>query len=276
MTDPVTTRADLDVSKTATPNPVVNGQNATYTITVRNTGPSVSRSVVVSDPVPAPLTYVSSSSTQGTCTQGAGTVTCAVGDLALNATATITVVAAVPSAGGANGVTNTATATSSTTDPVTTNNSASYQLQTGASANIVMSKTATATVTAGQAVTFNLTARNDGPSDAQGVTITDSVPASVTGVIASTTTPGAACAVTGNAVTCSDAHPRQRREPRGHGDRHGGAGHPRRQPRQLGLGHRHHPGRPDPVRQHGYLDQPGADPRRRVGRQDRPRHRHRR
>ena len=70
-TDTVTTRADLDVAKTATPNPVVNGQNVTYTITVRNIGPSVSRNVVLTDPVPAPLTYVSSSSTQGTCTQAA-------------------------------------------------------------------------------------------------------------------------------------------------------------------------------------------------------------
>ncbi|MGG5258682.1 CARDB domain-containing protein [Phycicoccus avicenniae] len=202
--DAVTTRADLDVSKTAAPNPVINGQNVTYTMTVRNIGPSVSRSVVLSDPVPAPLGYVSSSSTQGTCSQAGGTVTCAIGDLALGAAATITVVAAVPGGGGAEGVVNTATVTSPTTDPVSGNNSASYALTTGASANIVLSKTAAPQpVTAGAQITFTLTARNDGPSTASVVTITDPLPSSVAPVSATTTTPGASCSIAGQDVTCT-------------------------------------------------------------------------
>ncbi len=204
VSDTVTSRADLVLSKTASPTPVVDGEVATYTITVRNSGPSVSRGVVVTDPVPSPLTYVSSASSHGSCAEVGGTVTCSLGDLTVGTTATVTVVARVPSAGGANGVTNTAGVTSTTTDPEPGNNTASYRLQTGASANIVMTKTAsTRMVTAGQQVTFLLTARNTGPSDATTVTISDTLPASLTGITASTSTVGAGCAVAGQTVTCT-------------------------------------------------------------------------
>ncbi|MBB2987761.1 DUF7507 domain-containing protein [Terracoccus luteus] len=204
VTDTVTTAADLDLDKGATPVPVVNGQDVTYTLRVRNLGPSTSRGVVLTDPVPAPLVFRSAAPSQGSCTQSGGTVTCLLGDVPLGATATVTVVAAVPPAGGANGVTNTARVTASTTDPATVNNTASYRLSTGASANVVMSKTAgPATATAGAPVTFTLTARNAGPSDAQGVTVTDQVPASVAISAVTTTTPGATCTTTGNAVSCT-------------------------------------------------------------------------
>lgn len=167
VTDTVDASADLTISKRATPNPVVDGQDATYTITVRNNGPSVSRNVVVTDPIPAPLTFGSVTSSQGTCTRNGAAVTCSLGDLPLGAAATITVVAGVPAAGGANGVTNTARVTADTPDPVAANNEASYQLQTGASADLSMTKTASpATLTAGQAVSFTLTSTNSGPSNA--------------------------------------------------------------------------------------------------------------
>jgi uncharacterized repeat protein (TIGR01451 family) len=91
---------DVSITKTASPNPVRVGQPLTYTLVVKNTGPSAATGVTVKDPLPTTdVTYVSSSSTVGTCTFAAATVTCAIGNLAIGASATITihVTAATPS-----------------------------------------------------------------------------------------------------------------------------------------------------------------------------------
>lgn len=206
-TSPITASADLAITKSAAP--VVDGAQAVYTIVVTNNGPSVARSVSVSDPVPAPLTYASSSSTQGTC-NAAGTpttVTCAVGDLAPGESATVTVRAGTPGDGSGRGASNTATVSSPTPDPINGNNSATYVLPTTAQADVSLAKTVSPNpVVAGQTVTYTLTATNNGPSVATGVTITDAVPARVTGVSATTSTGGATCAATsGNNVSCSAA-----------------------------------------------------------------------
>jgi uncharacterized protein len=64
----------------ASPNPVTHGSNLTYTISVYNNGPDVSDRDVITDVVPAGTTFVSYSTTNGTCTHPAvgstGTVTC--------------------------------------------------------------------------------------------------------------------------------------------------------------------------------------------------------
>ncbi|CAM3715836.1 hypothetical protein [Nocardioides zeicaulis] len=203
----VATRADLAVTKSA--DAVVDGTDATYTIVATNTGPSTARSVQVTDPVPGSLTYVSSGTSRGSCA-AAGTpttVTCDVGDLAPGESATVTVRAHTPADGSARGASNTATATSPTTDPAPGNNSATYVLPTASQADLSLSKTvAPNPVVAGGTVTWVLTAHNNGPSLASTVTVTDTVPDPVVGVVASTSTPGASCApVSGNRVSCTVA-----------------------------------------------------------------------
>ncbi|MBA3780411.1 MAG: DUF11 domain-containing protein [Nocardioides sp.] len=203
----VATSADLSITKSATPVPVLDGDVATYSIVVTNNGPSVARAVGVVDQVPAPLTYLSSSSTQGTCTPAGSptNVSCAVGDLPVGGSATITLRAQTPGDGSGRGVANTAAVSSTTADPVAGNNSATYTLPTASQADLSMGKTVTPSpVIAGQDVTYRLTARNNGPSQAGGVTITDTVGGRVTGVSASSPTPGASCAATaGNNVSCT-------------------------------------------------------------------------
>ncbi|MDT0187071.1 hypothetical protein Q9S36_43490 [Microbacterium sp. ARD31] len=201
----IDTLADLAVTTSA--DPVVDGNVATYTIVVTNNGPSTARSVKVTDPVPAPLTYVGATTDRGTCAAAGdpATVTCDVGDLAVGASATVTVQAQTPADGTARGTSNTATVTSPTNDPVPGNNSATHVLPTASQADLSLTKTATPNpVVAGGTVTWRLTARNNGPSVASTVTIDDVVPARVTDVTATTTTPGADCApVAGNEVTCT-------------------------------------------------------------------------
>jgi uncharacterized repeat protein (TIGR01451 family) len=59
------TSADLIISKTGSPDPVVAGNNLTYTIRVQNCGPATAVNVSVSDPLPAGTTFISASQTSG-------------------------------------------------------------------------------------------------------------------------------------------------------------------------------------------------------------------
>jgi aldose sugar dehydrogenase len=111
---------DLSVSKSASPNPGEVGTNLTYRITVTNNGPAQATIVTLTDTVPAGVTLVSASATQGTPCTGSTTVNCALGTLAKDATATVSIIV-TPSGQGQ--VSNTATATAAETDFATGNNS---------------------------------------------------------------------------------------------------------------------------------------------------------
>jgi uncharacterized repeat protein (TIGR01451 family) len=113
--------ADMAIVKTATPTPTVNeGDPLTYTLTVTNNGPATATNVIVTDPLPSLVDYLSSSSTQGTCSEAGGTVTCLLGSMNSAATATISVVTITTAPGVAS---NTASVSADQTDPISTNNS---------------------------------------------------------------------------------------------------------------------------------------------------------
>jgi uncharacterized repeat protein (TIGR01451 family) len=121
--------ADLGVQKTG-PASVAKGANATYTITVTNSGPSLAVSVKLTDVVPTGTTFVSESQTAGpafTCTNppagGTGTTTCTLSLLNPSASAVFTLIYNVPANTTLTSVTNTAKVSSSTPDPHSANNS---------------------------------------------------------------------------------------------------------------------------------------------------------
>ncbi len=91
-------RADLGVTIAVAPRPAHVGQDVTFTLTVRNHGPASATNVAVRDWRPARTTFVSSSTSQGSCT-GAQPVVCSLGILTSGQTATVTVVAAVSQPG---------------------------------------------------------------------------------------------------------------------------------------------------------------------------------
>ena len=115
------TSADLSLTKTASPNPGQVGVNLSYRITATNNGPANATNVVVTDTLPAGITFVSATTTQGSCS-GTTTVNCNVGSLAVGASAIVTIVV-TPSSPGQ--IVNTATVSASESDFDSTNNTAS-------------------------------------------------------------------------------------------------------------------------------------------------------
>ena len=114
--------ADLVVTKTGSSDQVAQGFEVSYAITVANNGPEATTGVVVTDNLPGGFVFVSATSTQGTCDEVGGTVTCSLGGLGINATSTITIVALASQLGS---FVNVANVTSTKFDPVETNNTAS-------------------------------------------------------------------------------------------------------------------------------------------------------
>jgi uncharacterized repeat protein (TIGR01451 family) len=111
---------DLEINKTASPDPVTAGSNLTYTITVTNKSTSTASSVNITDALPAGTTFVSATPSQGACS-GTTTVTCNFGNLAGNATSTAVIVVRVESS-APSVLNNTATTTHAGADQVSSNN----------------------------------------------------------------------------------------------------------------------------------------------------------
>jgi uncharacterized repeat protein (TIGR01451 family) len=124
--------ADLSITKTDSRDPVMVGNNLSYTLAVSNAGPDEAAGITVSDTLPASVVFVSATPSQGFCT-GTGIVTCNLGSIAKDASATVTVVVTPPSLGT---ITNTATVSSSTPDHDTINNSSTQQTRVSAQPSI--------------------------------------------------------------------------------------------------------------------------------------------
>ncbi len=82
--------ADTAVYKSDTPDPVMVNTTLTYVITATNAGPTLATNVVLTDTLPASVTFNSASTTQGSC--GAGNpVVCLLGDVGVGSVVTVTI-----------------------------------------------------------------------------------------------------------------------------------------------------------------------------------------
>jgi uncharacterized repeat protein (TIGR01451 family) len=117
--------ADTLITMSAAPEPVLPNQNITYTMTVTNSSTDPAANLVVTDTLPAEVTYVSCEATNGGVCGGTGNArTVTFPGLAGNGMATITLIAKVNLIGQGAAFTNTATLTSTTPDFNTANNTA--------------------------------------------------------------------------------------------------------------------------------------------------------
>lgn len=115
------TEADLSVTKTDSPDPVRRGKKLTYTVTVANGGPSVATHVTLKDTLPHGLKSIRVTASQGSCSRAGRSITCVLGALASEDSATVTIGMKPKSCGTK---TNVARVTASESDPDPTNNTA--------------------------------------------------------------------------------------------------------------------------------------------------------
>lgn len=118
----LTDEADLAIAKTVSRNPVMVANNFSFVLTATNNGPSPATGVVVTDSLPAGINFVSATTSQGSCSNNAGVVTCNVGNLAVRASATIMLTVSATAAGS---ITNTASVKANEPDSISANNQAS-------------------------------------------------------------------------------------------------------------------------------------------------------
>ncbi|XZE35550.1 SdrD B-like domain-containing protein [Pirellulaceae bacterium SH501] len=189
---PVTRNAILELTKTASPTTAVVGSNITYTLTMRNTGPSTARNVVINDTLPAGLDLVSVTSNVGTATGTQGTtgnpdsIEVTVANVNVDAPSAdtdvvVTIVATVLNSITGSSIANTGTADSDDSAGVTANANTplarNIDLAITKAITTNPASTATpATAAPNSTFTYTVVARNDGPSAATTVRVTDNLP----------------------------------------------------------------------------------------------------
>jgi len=117
--------ADLALSIADSPDPVLERDQLTYTVTVDNLGPGAAPNTRLVDTLPEGPSFVSATASQGNCVRDInsnsnGVLTCELGTIAAGGHATVTIVVEPRREGT---ITNTATVNAGTPDPNTDNNS---------------------------------------------------------------------------------------------------------------------------------------------------------
>jgi uncharacterized repeat protein (TIGR01451 family) len=191
--------ADMAIGMTVSADPGPTGRNLSYTLIATNGGPNNAANVVVTDTLPSGVTFISATSTKGTCAQSVGIVTCQVGDVANGSNATITVVV-VPTAAGT--LSNRATVAATEIDSNTANNAVTLASAVVVSADLgVALGAAPNPVTVGQDVTITATFTNAGPSTATSATGTIGLPSVLT--FSSVSSTAGSCSGSGGGVNCT-------------------------------------------------------------------------
>lgn len=159
---------DVAISSTYSPNTVIINSNLTYTITVTNLGPNTARSVGVTDVLPAGATFVSATPSKGSCSQAGGIVSCGLGTIAVNSSATVNIVVRPTNTGF---ITNVATVASSVSDNFPANNTSTLVLlvrppspiMVAAGSRLILeSGPVTGGIEVGETVTINFLLQNIG------------------------------------------------------------------------------------------------------------------
>ena len=161
----------------AGPTSIAPGTTVVYTITIANAGPSAAPTVTFDETTPLGLLL---GRVTGACTG----VPCTLGGLLPGDSRVLTLSFDVPAAYAGPTSIELAGSIVSAVDPNPRNNSARFAIAVTAAADVAIGKTGTAMVVPGGTVTYTLVVTNAGPSDAQGVTVDDPVPAGLTFVSA--------------------------------------------------------------------------------------------
>jgi len=179
VTEQTTVRygADLSIVKSDDPDPVVVGENLTYTLNVTNNGPFAALNVNVTDTLPAGVQFNSanpnpSGGSYPTYWWDLGTMTAG--------NSTIITINVTVDSNTTGPISNTANVTSDTIDSNTANNNVTEQTAVGYGADLSIVKSDDPDpVVVGENLNYTLTVTNNGPFAALNVNVTDTLPAGV-------------------------------------------------------------------------------------------------
>ena len=176
--------ADLSVTGTASPEPASPLDTITFAFTVHNDGPDPAEDATLVSELPAGLSLDSMASSGGSCVATVSTVTCQLGTIDPGPANDIHVtIGAVAADFGADMVLeHPVSVQSSTEDPESANNEltlTSTVLVPGSRSDLSIHKSGPAEVAGGDAFSYGIDVANAGPSNADGVTVTDALPAGI-------------------------------------------------------------------------------------------------
>lgn len=199
----VATSADLVITQSligsAAP---VAGSPIGYAVTVVNSGPSDATAVSIVDTLPASVSFDSVTSSAGVCVPAGGVLTCSIPTIAIGASVTVTIYGTLASAAGAHAVTGVATVSAGTPDPDLGNNSSSVSRDSVVVSDVSVGIAADSMrIQPGGTATYTATVANNGPSDADGVFLTDVIPTGLT-VQSVSSQDGTCQIIAGTVVSC--------------------------------------------------------------------------
>ncbi|MEO1618291.1 MAG: SdrD B-like domain-containing protein [Planctomycetota bacterium] len=176
----LTPEFDVTLTKSADDTTPAPASNVTYTIALTNAGPSTATGVVLTDDVPAGMTFVSGTLEGNAATLSGNTVTFPSitldDDETVNATLVFTV-----GADASGTITNTATVAADAGEVDATNNTATEDITAEPQADLTVAKTVDRnTVQSGETLTYTVTVTNSGVSTAVAATASDTLPSGVT------------------------------------------------------------------------------------------------
>jgi len=176
LTTNVTTSADLVVSVLESSDPLIAGDFITYTASITNSGPSDASNVILDNRYQPGITFITSSVL---CNQHDHELNCPLGMIPANNRVDVLLTFGTDP-GRTQGLTNTATVLADTIDTNLTNNSDTDETSLVSSSDVTITKTAsTGQVLPGEVLSYTLTITNNGLSNAQDVSVSDSLPSQV-------------------------------------------------------------------------------------------------
>jgi len=179
------------------------GDTGRYALLVTNDGPSAAYELTVTNTLPDGLAFVSGTGAGWTCSASGQTVACThAGPLAPGAGSMIDLAVAVGSS-AAPSVTNTASVSSASSDPVPENDATSDPTEVVRRfADLRITVRPTGEFTVGDTGRYELQVTNNGPGAASNLTVTDALPDGLEFVSATGT--GWTCSASGQTVTCTN------------------------------------------------------------------------
>jgi uncharacterized repeat protein (TIGR01451 family)/gliding motility-associated-like protein len=178
---PTIVQADLGISKTVSPGPYNISGEITYTLTVRNQGPSTANNVQVTEQLSANLDFISFTSSRAGVSYDETTGIIRIGQLANGETVIMTIKARILAAGP---IPNNVKVVANEPDVNPGNDEDEVVVVVPVtSADLGVVKTVSpvkATYNVGETITYTITARNNGPDNATNVVINDLLPPGLT------------------------------------------------------------------------------------------------